>query len=155
MSKRTTKKYLFRGSTINWPGSVSSQSLPRTSVTTNPIKAILFALCCGYTNGYKSDKQIIYIIERSKLKGISTGKNWLAKVEEEIAFEIKPSDYISLCEGYIFAEDAINIILSMRLTIPAIIDDSLFLDALKNTPAMSNVNIEQFYLLAQPFLNKP
>ncbi len=157
MSKRNNSKYLFRGSTINWAGNKSHRSLPpHTPVSFHPIKAILFAICCSYHDKYRNNRipQVVYICKKSSLKGISTETNWFAKVEDEIGYEIKPLDFILLCEGYVLLMDAVRIItVDMGFEIPSLLVS--LDDALKYTPAMTDQEIANFYKLVQPFLKKP
>ena len=145
MRKNKKAKYVFRGTTIGWQGNIASRQLPRTPTTTNPIKALLFAICCGI-------KGVIYIAEVRKLKFIKADKNVLAKVEEEIGYIISPTDFILLSEGYITINDAMSIVNELKIELPIFLDKSLLDFALKNTSQISDATIEQFYLLSLPFL---
>ena len=151
MSKKLNAKYVFRGSTIGWPGNTASRQMPRTPTTTNPVKALLFALCCRD----KAAPAVIYIAKIEGLKEIKVDANVLVKVEEEIGFIISPADFILLCDGYLPLSDAITIFGILGITIPPLYDRALFDMALKDAPKLSKVQVEQFYDMALVYLQKP
>ena len=141
-------RYLFRGTTLGWEGNKTNIELPRTCVTLNPIKAVLFALSC---NG---NDRVIYITTIDRLSNINEDKNVLAKIEEEIAFEIQPIEYAKLCEGYITVDDAISILKQLNQYIPPLFDKTLFDFALRDVKKLNKEIITKFYELAQIMLKK-
>ncbi len=148
MAKAARAKYVFRGSTIGWPGNSASRQMPRTPTTTNPVKAFLFAICCHD----KGVPAVIYVAGIDKLKGIKTDKNVLAKVEEETGYIIAPKAFIELCDGYITTDEAINIFLQLGLKPPLLVDKTLLDMALKDVFPISDEIIAQFYIMAKPLL---
>lgn len=95
-------KYIFRGTTLGFRGNASSNRIPVTSTTSNPAKALMFALNAGYEH---KKKGIIYIAETSLIKGVAREEaNWFESYEEEIGFSMKPGDFQDLCTGYVTIE---------------------------------------------------
>lgn len=95
-------EYLFRGTTLYFKGNASSNRIPVTSTTSNPAKALMFALNASYV--YRK-QGVIYIAETSLIKSVAQEEaNWFESYEEEIGFSIKPGDFQELCLGYITIE---------------------------------------------------
>lgn len=149
MAKTKNTKYLFRGTTLNWEGNDANKHLPITSVTTHPIKAVLFALCC------RDNNRVVYINTLDRVAHIPQHQNVLAVIEDEIGLGIKPIDYAQTCEGYLQVEDAITILKAMGLNIPQLLDRTLFDMALKDVKKVNGKIVETFYQMAKPYLRKP
>lgn len=95
-------EYVFRGTTLGFKGNASSNRIPVTSTTSNPAKALIFALNANYA--YKK-QGIIYIAETSLIKSVAREEaNWFESYEEEIGYSIKPGDFQELCLGYVTVE---------------------------------------------------
>lgn len=94
--------YLFRGTTIEYPGNVNAIKVPYACTSTHPVKALWFALECVSKN---PDSAVVYLANAEKLSGIEIMKNCLEAKEDEVALGIKPSDFYPLCEGYIHIVD--------------------------------------------------
>lgn len=105
-------RFLFRGTTLGFEGNYSSITLPRTSTSTNPIKALWFALEC---RSHSSVESVVYLCLPEKLIGIESSYNFFAKLEGEIAFSIKPEEFYPLCEGYIHLTDLQKIMLQFGI----------------------------------------
>ena len=148
MPNKRLSNYVFRGTTINWPGNNASKKLPRTPTTSNPIKALLFAMASS-GHGHKT---VIYIVNENKLGSISFDKNVLAKTEEEKGYIITPLKFIKLAEGYITTEEAIEILHQLKLPIPMLTDKSLFDFSLSEIMRLSKNKTDEFYNLAKPLL---
>jgi len=148
MKKSKRNRYLFRGTTLGWPGNEANRDIPRTPVTTHPIKAVLFALCC------KGNNRVIYINTLNNISNLKASNNVLAPIEDEIAFEIQPIDYAKTCVGFIIVEDAIKILKELNQEIPQILDRTLFDMALKDVKKMDIEIIKQPYQKAELYLRK-
>lgn len=148
MKKSKRNRYLFRGTTLGWPGNEANRDIPRTPVTTHPIKAVLFALCC------KGNNRVIYVNTLNNINNLKASKNVLAPIEDEIAFEIQPQEYANTCEGYIMVEDAIKILKELNQEIPQILDRTLFDMALKDVKKIDLEIIRQFYEISKHYLRK-
>ena len=148
MKTKKHNRYLFRGTSLGWEGNLANRQLPRTSVTSHPVKAVLFALCCLGNNS------VVYINTIDRIAGIPEDKNVLAAIEDEIAFEIPPNQYAAICEGYIKVDDAIKILKELGQEIPQLLDRSLFDMALKDVGKMNAKTVGIFYELAKQYLNK-
>lgn len=150
MRKKGLGQYLFRGTTINWPGNSSNKILPRTPTTTNPIKALLFAMTCSD----KAALAVVYIAQAKNLVSIDYDKNVLAVTEEEKGYIISPLKFVELCDGYITKDEAINILQQLKLPIPMLLDRSLFDLSLNEIDKVDEKIIARFYSLAKPLLKK-
>ncbi|MDQ3847179.1 MAG: hypothetical protein M3342_24670 [Bacteroidota bacterium] len=64
MAKQRKDRFLFRGTTLGWPGNKAMQTLPRTSASIKPLKALLFAMSAKL----KGSQVVIYIAKREKIK---------------------------------------------------------------------------------------
>lgn len=93
-----TPQYVFRGTTVKFGGSMHSQSLPMTSVSTHPVIALWFAKEC--MQAYP-EKACIYIAETNELLAFKKNENVLAPLEREIAYGLKPADFYKHSLGYI------------------------------------------------------
>ena len=133
---------------MGWDGNDANRELPRTSVTTHPVKAVLFALCCIQNN------RVVYINTIDNLAGVAEDKNVLAPIENEIVFEIQPARYAETCVGYLPVEDAIKILKELNIEIPQLLDRTLFDMALKDVKKVSATTVEQFYESAKQYLKK-
>jgi hypothetical protein len=93
--------YVFRGTTLGFPGGGNSLRVPYTCTTANPAKAVLFAL--EVARQYEQPA-VIYIARIEVLNQVPVRQlpgNVFEGFEEEYAWEILPSDFYKLCEGYV------------------------------------------------------
>jgi hypothetical protein len=97
MAKKKTE-YVFRGTTIGYPGNTASQTLPVTCTSSNPVVALLFALECA--NSFPDDS-VIYLGNMATLSSYQSHANVLAFFEREVIFALKPVDFYALSEGYV------------------------------------------------------
>ncbi len=150
MPRKGLQQCVFRGITINWPGNSSNKILPRTPTTTNPIKALLFAMTCID----KTSLAVIYIAQEKNLVSLNFDKNILAVTEEEKGYIVTPLKFIELCDGYITKNEAINILQQLKLPIPMLLDRFLFDLSLNEIDKVDEKIIAQFCSLAKPLLKK-
>jgi len=95
-------RYIFRGTTIGYPGNHNAQTFPYTCTSLHPVKALWFALACMQ---YAPDDAVVYIARTEQFTGISVIYNWLKRVEDEVGLKMKPIDFYSYCDGYIHVAD--------------------------------------------------
>jgi hypothetical protein len=77
--------YLFRGTTIGWPGHDSLRELGITPTSADPLVATLFALHC-----LRYGKGIVQFCLRREVEHLIGEANSLAEIEVEVALNILP-----------------------------------------------------------------
>lgn len=90
--------FLFRGTTVGFKGNKAAITIPYTSTSTHPVKALWFGLECLPRN---PGNAVIYLANFEDLAHLYTMQNCLATVEDELAFGVKPENFYPFCEGYI------------------------------------------------------
>ncbi|HUB62534.1 MAG TPA: hypothetical protein VL978_17590 [Puia sp.] len=90
--------FLFRGTTVGFKGNKAAITVPYTSTSTHPVKALWFGLECLPRN---PSNAVIYLANIEDLAHLKTMQNFLASVEDELAFRIKPEKFYPFCEGYV------------------------------------------------------
>jgi len=111
--------FLFRGTTIGYLGSENARRVPYSCATTNPLKALLFALKCHrkYTA-----QAVVYIARIKHLQHLKPIFNCLESIEEEVAFPIPPSEFYIYCDGYIHVADFQMILRNRGVHLPEIVN---------------------------------
>lgn len=94
----TLPKYVFRGTTKNFPGGKAALSEGYTCTSAHPGKATLFSIECRHT--FPNDA-VIYIAESETLSGLDITENFFAKDEQEIIFAILPVAFYERAIGYV------------------------------------------------------
>lgn len=144
-------KYVFRGSTINFEGGISSKKYGYTCTTKHPVKATLFALECA--NHYP-EQAVIYVAETKNLMHLKRTSNVLKKQEEELAWKILPKDFASLVEGYIHLGDIQKVLKTLGFDTYEIVGLDNLNRLCRETPPMSANKMRKFLQEIQPYLKK-
>ena len=144
--------YLFRGTTINWPGNRAAQELPMTYTSAHPVKALLFANTLRHKY---PDSSVVYLALGEKLNTIpNDSENALSQIENEIGFAVTPTDFYPLCEGYIHAYDFQRIIHNEGMEVNHISRVENLTEICSLTPPISSELIERIASEALKFLKK-
>lgn len=139
-TKAEITEYVFRGTTKDFPGGTSSQKLPYTCTTKSPIIAALFALVCSKMY---AENAVVYIAKKKNLNHLKPMSNVLKKYEDELAWPIRPIDFILLTEGYIPVKDLIKILAGKGIKIDTTVTLDSLTKACKASPKISKSDIEQ------------
>jgi hypothetical protein len=149
---KRTPKYYFRGTTLGYAGDTTSMDTPSTSTTSNPVKAVVFALC--YLKPGREG--VIYIADAEKTAVLNKGKSAVLKeLEEETTFTVTPVEFYKYCEGYITLNEAVNILSEMNIRVYPPFDPTLINLCLKWADGISKKQIERFAELAKKLLQNP
>jgi hypothetical protein len=112
MPARNLPVYLFRGTTIDYPGNKTSINTVSTPTSWYPVKALWFALECFERN---PDTVVVYVAKTEKLAAFNPIYNVLKTVESEIGLSMLPSDFYPCCEGYIHVPDLQNFLMTYNI----------------------------------------
>lgn len=147
-------KYVFRGTTLGYRGNYTSVQLPVTCTSTNPAKALAFALVLahqGYTN------VVVYIADTEKLAlnaVTEESANFFEKIEDEKAWAIQPFYFYKLCDGNIFFDELRIQLASLGIKINNLVTIDNLTWALKQIQAIENSVIEQLMQNIRPSLKQ-
>jgi hypothetical protein len=114
--------YLFRGTTVGWPGNRSLQRVKMTPTSTDPLVATLFAMEC-----IQHGEAIVYYARWETFKDRIRKPNVLARRECEVGVSMQPLEFAASAKGRIHALAARAILASMGFQIPPRITDRGFL----------------------------
>ena len=151
-SKSHSTGYLYRGTSVGWPGNISLQRIRRTPVTTDPLVATLFALECR-----RHGSGVVHIASQSRLAGLIVPANVLAEVECEIGVNCTPLEFSgSYSEFRVTVELACEILNEMTIDVPQFIanHDRLqthledLIEGRRGTTYLTPEQIERFNQLA-------
>jgi len=104
--------FLFRGTTVGFKGNKAAISIPYTSTSTHPVKALWFGLECLPRN---PGNAVIYLANMENLAHLKTMRNCLASVEDELAFGIRPEKFYPFCEGYVHVTEMQEVLRSFGI----------------------------------------
>ena len=158
MSSATHKKiepqYVFRGTTLGYPGNYSSYTPPGcTHTTINPIKAALFAIHCPRI--FMMPK-VILIADTADLKGIKRlHGNFFFKEEEEINWEIPPLEFHKKCRGYITLDELKNALLTIEKPLTEEWAFEHLTQQLKNQDSISHDQLGRLFDAINGLIKKP
>jgi hypothetical protein len=114
--------YLFRGTSIDWPGNKSLQKVKMTPTSTDALVATLFALECN-----QHGDGVVYFARWEPFKDRLHKPNVLAQRECEVAVSMLPVEFAAQAKGRISAIKAREILVSMGFLVPDAIPDRGFL----------------------------
>ena len=130
----TQQPYWYRGTTRNWPGGTGPRLLGRTSLTTDPLVATLFAIECA-----RKGSAIVYLVPRASVSGFVTSANYLAHIEKEVVVDLLPKD---LCHNHsVSVMRAYDILIELGCDLPIAMSG---LDSLRLH--LKSLNASQSYL---------
>ncbi len=84
------QEYWYRGTTRNWHGGAGARALTRTSLTTDPLVATLFAI-----EAARKGEAGVYFVPCSSVYNYVTSGNCFANIEREIALKLLPEKLFS------------------------------------------------------------
>jgi hypothetical protein len=143
--------FLFRGTTIGYPGSESARKVPYSCTTTNPIKALLFALEC---HRKYATQAVVYIADIKNLRHLKPIFNCLENMEEEVGFPIPPSEFYAYCEGHINIADFQMILRNRKMHPPGIVNTGNLSMLCEETPVLTDEEIVCLVNEMYPHLKK-
>ena len=91
-------KYIFRGTTIEFPGNPNCRNYGYSCTSRHPGKATLFALDCYRTN---PDSAVVYVSLVENYRSYDITANVIEKKEDEVVYEMPPLEFYPLCLGYV------------------------------------------------------
>ena len=114
--------YLFRGTSVGWPGSKSLQKVRMTPASTDPFVATLFALECN-----QHGEGVVYFAPWETFKDRVRKPNVLARRECEVGLSMLPREFATETKGRVPALKSREILVSMGFQVPKAIRDKGFL----------------------------
>jgi filamentous hemagglutinin len=135
------RPFLYRGTTVGWPGNDVLQQLGLTPTTEDPIVATLFAL---WSTRY--GEAIVQACELNAVIGLIGPSNWKSQLEREVVIEVPPFVFTrSFVIASAQAHAARNILAEMGYELaPGFVDHNEFLLHLNDSPRLSDQEIEAF-----------
>lgn len=135
------RHFLYRGTTIGWPGNEVLQELGVTPTTEDPIVATLFALWSG-----RFGEAIVQACEFNAVAGQIHPSNWRSRVECEVVIAVPPTTFTKkFVVSSVRAHIAREILAEMSYELaPGFADHNEFLLRLKDAPRLGASEIERF-----------
>jgi hypothetical protein len=98
-------RYLYRGTTLGWPGDSVLQELRITCTTTDPLVATLFAIEC------RNHGRPAILVARKDLFGeLIAEDNFFSVIECAVNVRISPLEFAALAEAVLDVEDSLTIL---------------------------------------------
>lgn len=97
--------YLYRGTTVGWPGNLCLQDERITCCTTDPLVACLFAVECR-----AKGKAIIYVSSRDRYSNLIAADNHFSVIECAVNLNLVPSEFIDQSDYRLDVEEVLNIL---------------------------------------------
>ncbi|MCX7806893.1 MAG: hypothetical protein N3A38_17150, partial [Planctomycetota bacterium] len=145
-------QFLFRGTSVGYPGGPSVQKVGVTPVSTDPGKATLFAIeSSQYGEG------VLIIARSSDLPAGSIGAgNVLGALESEVGVSMLPVEFARRARMSLTVEQARTLLQQVGVETPVMLATKAQLDAaLRTAPAMTQQQIETFLRGALRFQKAP
>jgi len=135
------RPFLYRGTTVEWPGNEVLQQLGLTPTTEDPIVATLFALWSA-----RYGEAIVQACELRAVADRIGPSNWRSQLECEIVIAVPPTAFTeNLVFATIPAQAARQILAEMGYELSSgFVDHNEFLLRLKETPRLTEWEIETF-----------
>jgi hypothetical protein len=80
--------FLYRGTTVGWPGKEVLQQLGLTPTTSDPVVATLFSLWSA-----RYGEAILEVCQFSDVAGLIGPANWHSRVECEVVIAVPPAEF--------------------------------------------------------------
>ncbi len=103
-------RYLYRGTTLGWPGNNVLQELRITCTTTDPLVATLFAVECR-----NHGRPAILVARRDLFADLIAEDNFFSVIECAVNVRISPLEFAALAEAVLDVEDALTILRELGL----------------------------------------
>lgn len=108
-------RYLYRGTTIGWPGNPVLRDRRTTCTTTDPLVATLFAIECR-----NHGRAVVLAAWRDPLERLFDSDNWLDMIECAVNLQLSPLEFESQSEFLLDVDSAIEILRELGfLDLPA------------------------------------
>ncbi|HUE73075.1 MAG TPA: hypothetical protein VMP01_19480 [Pirellulaceae bacterium] len=135
------RPFLYRGTTVGWPGNDVLQQLGLTPTTEDPIVATLFAFWSA-----RYGEAIVQACEVRAVAALVHPSNWRSQVECEVVIAVAPAAFTQkYVVTSIRAQTARTLLAEMSYELaPGFADLNEFLIRLKETPRLSEREIERF-----------
>lgn len=134
-------RYLYRGTTIGWPGNPTLRDRRITCTTTDPLVATLFGIECR-----NHGNAVIVAAWRDPLERSIDADNWLDIIECSVNLRLLPLEFQDQAEFYLEVDSAIMILKELGFTdLPARLrDKSILQQEIAETHALGmRLNAEQ------------
>lgn len=125
--------------------------MPYTCTSSNPVKALWFALECYHDNPTKAG---VYLAQKENLRHISYGHNHFHKLENEIGFFIQPTAFYPLCEGFIYVPNFQKALTELGINAQNIVRKDNLTELCKFTPEINSRALESLVAALRPYLKK-
>lgn len=114
--------YLFRGTSLGWPGNKTMQKIGLTPTSTDPLVATFFAM-----KSNQHGEGVVYYARWEDFKDRFGLPNVLEHRECEVVLSMLPIEFARLAKGYIPVQKAREILVSMGFQVPTAIADRGYL----------------------------
>ncbi|MFT4155701.1 hypothetical protein [Parafilimonas sp.] len=132
--------YLFRGTSEGFEGSPQLQKIGITPTSSDPVVATIFSINSkNYGNG------VLQVALPKDLQGVEYTGNVLQSMEKEIGVGLKPAEFAQKTSITITSDQARDILKNMGINLPAKISTEDISSVIKNTPRLSESQIDEFY----------
>jgi hypothetical protein len=134
-------QYVYRGTTVGWPGNDVLQQLQMTPVTSDPLVAALFAI-----ENVRNGPAVVYVARKVDIAFHLGSPNVLAGIECEYAITVRPAEFI---ERFVVRQITINELRSVfeeiGVELPVTIASRFKLDReLESRPRLTEEQISAF-----------
>jgi len=141
-------KYLFRGTTQGFKGGATAVKHSVTYTSTDPLKSVIFGEVAK-----KKGSPILLIGDMKNLKDIDIiPSNRLAEMEKEVILRIQPLNFVERAAQLTLKESK-SILKEMGIKVPENVNMSNLSETLKNTPDLTEKQIEIFVKKADEIIS--
>ena len=113
MVDRDLGEFIYRGTTLGWPGDRTSLEMGHSSTSTSPVVATLFALRCRNYGG----PGVVHLL-RTEDVPLSDLVNVLSELESEIVVDLTPAECESRDELTVDVDDCLRVLAQLGLSLP-------------------------------------
>jgi hypothetical protein len=100
--------YLYRGTTVGWPGNRSLQDAGVTCCTTDPLVACLFAVECR-----DQGRAALFATRRDRYTNLIVAENYFSITECAVNVQASPTGFITDADHMLSVDDALSILHSI------------------------------------------
>ena len=115
MSERDVGEFVYRGTTLGWPGLPVVAELRLCSASSDPVVATLFAIGCRNRGG----AAVVHLVRATDVPLARDAENWLAELEAEVVIERTAGEVEVLATATVAADDAITALGRLGVELPA------------------------------------
>lgn len=116
--------FLYRGTSVGWPGTPGVQRVGITPATTDPLVATLFAIECS-----RHGSGVVYLARTALIANRIVSSNWFAELECEIGLRLTPLEFAQEFAGsQIQVGRAREILRKLDVEVPEVISNRRQLD---------------------------